>query len=113
MHLQTHTPARRTAAVAKRPDQGKPHPAKRVLFMKEIERRYSGEWVLIINPVVDKLTRVQRGEVVVHHPDRDEVYKVAHARRDRSAAIFYVGALPKDLVVVLSDTRSIQRPELS
>jgi hypothetical protein len=42
-----------------------------------------------------------RGELVFHGKDRDEVYKEAHRRKDAHTAIFYVGQLPKDLVVVL------------
>lgn len=102
MNLQTPTPARRTAAVAtRRPGRRKIQPAKRVLSMKEIERRYSGEWVLIVNPVVDRLTRVQRGEVVCHSRDRDVVDRVALRRRDPHTAMLYVGPFPEDFAAVL------------
>jgi hypothetical protein len=74
---------------------------KNVLAMKEIERRYSGEWVLIVNPVVDKLTRVQRGEVVCHSRDRAEVDRVALRRRDPHTAMLYVGPFPEDFAAVL------------
>ena len=40
-----------------------------------------------------------RGELVFHK-DRDGVYKEAHNRKDAHTAIFYVGRLPADLVVV-------------
>jgi hypothetical protein len=68
--------------------------------MKQIERRYNGEWVLIVNPVVDKLTRVVRGELAYHSKDRDEVDRVALERRDQHVALLHVGPPPKDLVVV-------------
>ncbi|MBI4526894.1 MAG: hypothetical protein HY695_24120, partial [Deltaproteobacteria bacterium] len=63
---------------------------KKVLTMKELEARYSGEWVLLVNPVHNKLMepvcrstgRPIRGELVFHSKDRDEVYKKAHKRRD-------------------------------
>jgi hypothetical protein len=42
-----------------------------------------------------------RGELAFHSRDRDEVYKEAHKRKDAHTAIFYVGKLPEDLVVVL------------
>jgi hypothetical protein len=42
-----------------------------------------------------------RGELVFHNKNRGEVYKEAHKRKDAHTAIFYVGKLPEDLVVVL------------
>jgi hypothetical protein len=42
-----------------------------------------------------------RGEPVFHNRDRGEVYKEAHKWKDPHTAIFYVGKLPEDLVVVL------------
>jgi hypothetical protein len=74
---------------------------KKILTMKQLESQYSGEWVLLINPVHDELMEAIRGELVFHAKDRDEVYKEAHKRKDRHTAIFYVGKLPEDLVVVL------------
>jgi hypothetical protein len=74
---------------------------KKVFTMKELEARYSGEWVLLINPKhIEQLERL-RGELVFHSKDRSEVYKEAHKRKDAHTAIFYVGKLPEDLVVVL------------
>ena len=83
---------------------------KKVFTMKELEARYSGEWVLLVNPVhndlmepvcVRRTGRPIRGELVFHNKDRGEVYKEAHKRKDAHTAIFYVGKLPEDLVVVL------------
>ena len=74
---------------------------KKVFTMKELEARYSGEWVLLVNPIHSKLMEPVRGELVFHSQDRDEVYKEAHKRKDAHTAIFYVGKLPEDLVVVL------------
>lgn len=73
----------------------------KVLTMKQLESQYSGEWVLLVNPVHDKLMALIRGELIFHSKDRDEVYKEAHKRKDAHIAIFYVGKLPEDLVVVL------------
>jgi hypothetical protein len=73
----------------------------KVLTMKQLESHYSGEWVLLVNPVHDKLMAPIRGELIFHSKDRDEVYKEAHKRKDAHTAIFYVGKLPEDLVVVL------------
>lgn len=74
---------------------------KRVLTMREVESKYSGEWVLLVNPKHDKLMRVTRGELVFHSKDRDEVYQKAQKRGDAHTAVLFVGKLPEDLVVVL------------
>ena len=71
-----------------------------ILTMKQIERRYNGEWVLIVNPVVDKLMRVVRGELAYHSKKRDEVDRVALERRDQHVALLHIGPPPKDLTVV-------------
>jgi len=74
---------------------------KNILTMRELEARYSGEWVLLVNPVHNKLMDVIKGEMIFHSKDRGKVYQEAHKRRDAHTAIFYVGKLPEDLVVVL------------
>jgi hypothetical protein len=74
---------------------------KKILTMTQLESRYSGEWVLLVNPVQNKNSEIMRGKLVFHSKDRHEVYKEAHKRKDAHTAIFYVGKLPEDLVVVL------------
>jgi hypothetical protein len=74
---------------------------KKVFTMKELEARYSGEWMLLVNPVHNELMEPIRGELVFHNKDREEVYKEAHKRKDAHTAVFYVGKLPEDFVVVL------------
>ena len=69
--------------------------------MKQIETRFSGEWVLLVNPVQDRQSEIVRGELVFHSKDRSEVYREALKREDEHTAVFYVGKLPEDLVVVL------------
>lgn len=86
---------------------------KRVLSMKEIERRYDGEWVLIVNPEVDELTRIRRGEVIHHGLDREEVYRVAHQRKDAHTAILFIGGPPKDMLYVLLRAAHLLKSEVS
>jgi hypothetical protein len=74
---------------------------KKVFTMRELEARYSGEWVLLVNPVLNELMEPMRGELVFHSKDREEVYKEAHKRKDAHTAIFYAGKLPEDLVVAV------------
>ncbi|MGB7950575.1 MAG: hypothetical protein WCH75_23070 [Candidatus Binatia bacterium] len=74
---------------------------KKVFTMKELEALCSGEWALLVNPKHSERLEMLRGELVFHNKDRVEVYKEAHKRKDAHTAIFYVGELPEDLVVVL------------
>ena len=74
---------------------------KKVLTMKLLESRYSGEWVLLVNPVHNELMEPIRGKLVFHDKDRSEVYKEAHKRKDAHTAVFYVGKLPEDLMVAV------------
>jgi hypothetical protein len=48
-----------------------------VLTMQEIEARFPEEWLLIDHPEMDEHDQIQRGRVVFHSPDRDEVYRKA------------------------------------
>ena len=74
---------------------------KKVLTMKQLEARFSGEWVLLVNPVQSRESEIVRGELVLHSKDRSEVYREALKRQDSHTAILYVGKLPEDLVAVL------------
>jgi hypothetical protein len=46
---------------------------KKVFTMKQLEARYSGEWVLLVNPVQNKNSEIMRGELAFHSKDRSEV----------------------------------------
>ena len=74
---------------------------KKVLTMKQLEARFSGEWVLLVNPVQDRQSEIVRGELIFHSKDRSEVYREALKLEDGHTAVLYVGKLPEDLVVVL------------
>ena len=74
---------------------------KKKLTMTQLESRYSGEWVLLVNPLQNKNSEIMRGELAFHSKDRSEVYREAHKREDVHTAVIYVGKLPEDLVAVL------------
>ena len=74
---------------------------KKVLTLKRLETRYSGEWVLLVNPVQNKDSEIVRGELVFHSKDRSEVYREALNCEAVRTAVLYVGKLPEDLVAVL------------
>ena len=64
---------------------------KKVLTMKQIEKQFSGERVLLSNPEQGKQSEIVGGEVC-----REALKgKVGHT------AVLYVGKLPEDLVAAL------------
>ena len=71
------------------------------LSVQEIQTRYDGEWVLIDEPEVDASLVVQRGRVLWHSKDRDEVYRQARLFKPKHCALLFVGSLPKNTAVVL------------
>ena len=72
-----------------------------MLAIQEIEARFESEWVLIEEPATNDALEVQSGKVVHHSKDRDEVYRVATARRPKSFAVIYTGKMPHDTAIVL------------
>ncbi len=45
------------------------------LTLAEMQQRYDGEWVVVINPVQDDDLEVLSGQVIAHSPDRDEMHQ--------------------------------------
>lgn len=78
-----------------------PETISEILTFEEMQRRYHGEWVLIAELKSDENMQVVRGEVLVHSPNRDEVYDVLSAFQGRALAIEYMGTPPADWAVML------------
>jgi len=72
-----------------------------ILTIQEIQSRYDEEWVLVGDPEVDASLNVQRGKVLWHSKNRDEVYRQARRLKPKYSAFLFVGRLPKDMEVVL------------
>ncbi|HLO50849.1 MAG TPA: hypothetical protein VK211_20705 [Kamptonema sp.] len=72
-----------------------------ILTLEEIISLYPDEWVLIASPELDEDLNVIRGEVLIHSPERDEVYNQLSLRKGRPVAIEYTGSIPEDLAVML------------
>ena len=54
--------------------------------IREIEKTFAGEWVLLENPRVSKRTgEVTAGQVIAHSPDRDNVYEAGLSVRPSEA----------------------------
>jgi hypothetical protein len=74
---------------------------KKIFKVKELEALYSGEWVLLVNPKHIERLEMLRGEL--GSTARTEMKSIRKRTGERTphTAIFYVGKLPEDLVVML------------
>jgi hypothetical protein len=72
-----------------------------VATVRQIESQYPSEWVLIEEPQLDELSRLQAGRVVFHSLDRDEVYRKAAELHLPLFAVRYLGSLPENTALVL------------
>lgn len=71
-----------------------------VMTMKEIERKYDQEWVLLGDPVSGEDDWVIEGRLLYHSPDRDEMYDHAMEIAPKHFAVLFVGE-PKDAPVLM------------
>jgi hypothetical protein len=70
----------------------------RVMTIEEINESFDSEWVLVDQPEVDEVLRVQRGTVLWHGKDKDELHRVVRAIPEPfSLAILYTGRLRDDI----------------
>jgi len=72
-----------------------------VLTIAEIETTFPGEWVLVEDPQTNDALEVQRGRVLAHSKERDEVYNQLVALRPSRFAILNTGTVPEDAVIIL------------
>ncbi len=72
-----------------------------LLNFSDIERKYHGQWVLIAEPVYDKINRIKKGRLLFHSEDRDKVDKAMLETKEDDIAIRYLGTLDKDVSVIL------------
>jgi hypothetical protein len=71
------------------------------LTIKQMEKRYPSEWILIVDPETDDSDEVVAGKVVFHSKDRDEMYREAIKIDAKVIATHYTGSIPKGTVIVL------------
>lgn len=71
------------------------------LTIGEIKARYAPDRVLIGEPETDEVQRLKAGKVVLHSPDRDEVYQKAIDLRLGHFAFRFLGERPDDMAFVL------------
>ena len=71
------------------------------MTMKEIEQRFDKEWVLIKDPVRSRNQKLQKGRVLCHGKDRDEMYDKIADFGPMHFAVMYVGKRPEGVVYIL------------
>jgi hypothetical protein len=69
-------------------DVGSMHP---ILSLEEIERRFSGEWVLLADIESDPGPVFRRGRVIWHSADQDECWAKAAETTASGIGVLYVG----------------------
>ena len=62
-----------------------------VMSWVDIEKKYDGNWVLLVDTTVNEVTQVTSGRVIYHHPLQDEVWN--YARNHRSELPRRIGVL--------------------
>jgi hypothetical protein len=72
-----------------------------ILTLGEMESKFVGEWLLVLDPQTDEALEVRSGKVRFHSKDRDEVYRKAAELRPGRFAVLYTGLIPKGAAVVL------------
>ena len=72
-----------------------------VLSLKQIQKQFDAEWVLVEDPETTEALEVIGGRVLWHSKDRDEVYNKAMELHPACSAMLYTGELPEDAAVVL------------
>jgi hypothetical protein len=71
------------------------------MTIREIEKQFEGEWILIGKPRTNDKLEMIEGAVLHHSKDRDEVYRRAVALKPKRSAILFTGHMPANTAIVL------------
>jgi hypothetical protein len=70
--------------------------------IKQIEKQYPSEWILMVEPETDETDEVIAGKVVFHSQNRDEVYRKAiETRGPEEIAFHYTGTIAEGTAIIL------------
>lgn len=72
-----------------------------ILTIDEMKHHYDGEWLLIAYTELDDQLRVLKGEVLIHSPNRDDIYNALSLGRGRDVAIECFATIPEDAAFIL------------
>jgi hypothetical protein len=71
------------------------------ISMKEIEKLYDRQWVVLGEVESDRYSRIKRAKVLWHGKSRDQSDKKAFEFRPKQGAVLYIGEWPKDVGFIL------------
>lgn len=87
----------------------KTKPSVKRMTIKQIEKQFPSEWILMIEPETDETDEVIAGKVVFHSKDRDEMYREAIGLKGTGEIAFhYTGAIPEGTAIILWAADSIR-----
>ncbi|MDQ2085736.1 hypothetical protein RBH29_04715 [Herbivorax sp. ANBcel31] len=71
--------------------------------IQEINRKFNGQWVFLINCNTDEDGNLVEGEVMLHSKSRDEVFRGMYKYKDTPSmiSIRYAGKIPEGVNVLL------------
>lgn len=71
--------------------------------LSDINNRYSGEWVFMVNCLSDDAGNILKGEVVLHSRSRDEVFREMIKYREHPSmfSFRFAGKIPEGVNVLL------------
>lgn len=78
-----------------------PAMSNEILSIEEINARFDGEWVMLLDPMIGENQVVVGGKLACHSKDREEVYDTGVRLRPKSCAFLYIGKPDKDMVFLL------------
>jgi len=71
------------------------------MTMAEIDQKYDGEWVYIINLISDENNIAIGGEVAAHSENREKVIQAMLNTPDGGIYIKYAGKMPEGVSILL------------
>ena len=72
-----------------------------IMTYEEITQHYNGEWVLIAYTDTQDDLEVIKGKVLVHSPDKEDIYKYLESATEEALTIEYIGQTPDDLAFII------------
>jgi hypothetical protein len=69
--------------------------------VREMNQKYSGEWLMLVNTKNDEHGNLTEGEVVAHSRNKDAIFKCLKKHRypQTSTTIRYGGYIPEGFIV--------------
>ena len=74
---------------------------RQLLNVSQIKKKYPNQWILLVDPVYDRLQTVTSGIPIFHAKDADAVKKKALKLGLPRIALLHTKGLPKDRALIL------------